>query len=95
MACFGFHISVIYDAHVPSSIAPKGEIWTAGDTMRCNRKAGPVQPSKSPTVLEAQEDQKFEERKRIVEHLVRALREAGYSSDLGDSGSARTLRRDN
>ena len=63
--------------------------------MRCNRKAGAAQPSKSPTVLEAQKDQKFEERKRIAEHLVRALREAGYSSDLGDSGSARTLRRDN
>jgi hypothetical protein len=67
--------------------------------MRCNRNAGAAQPPRLPTVLEAQkkqelEDQKFEERKRIAEHLVRALREAGYC-DLGDSGSARKLRRYN
>jgi hypothetical protein len=38
---------------------------------------------------------KFEERKRIAEHLVRALREAGYSCDLGDNAaSPPTLRRD-
>ena len=60
--------------------------------MGCNRKTGAVQPPKSPTVLEAQKDQEFEERKRIAERLVRALREAGYS---GDIGGARTLRRDN
>jgi hypothetical protein len=68
--------------------------------MRCNRNAGAAQQPRSPTILEAQrkqelEDQKFEERKRIAEHLVRALREAGYSRDLGDNAaSPPTLRRD-
>ena len=35
-----------------------------------------------------------EERQRIVEHLVRILREAGYRT-LGDDSVAPTLRRDN
>ena len=44
--------------------------------MRRNRNVGAVQPPKSPTVAEAEKDQKFEERKRIAEQLVRVLREA-------------------
>jgi hypothetical protein len=36
-----------------------------------------------------------EERQRIAEHLVRALREAGYQCAFGDDSTARTLRRDN
>ncbi len=36
-----------------------------------------------------------EERLRIAEHLVRALREAGYQCSLGDSNFVPTLRRDN
>ena len=40
-------------------------------------------------------DQKIqEERQRIAEDIVRALREAGYECSLGDNGVARTLRRD-
>ena len=62
--------------------------------MKSNRNAGEVQPPTLPTALKSQKDQEFEERKRIAEDIVRALREAGYSCDLGDSGSARTLRRD-
>jgi hypothetical protein len=53
--------------------------------MTSKRNAGAVQ---SPTSL-IQEDQVFEERKPIAEHLV--VREAGYSFDLADSGSARML----
>jgi hypothetical protein len=36
-----------------------------------------------------------EERQRIAENIVRALREAGYECSLGDDNTARTLRRDN
>src|SRR5207344_263024 len=38
-------------------------------------------------------DQQFEERLRISERLVQALREAGYSCELGDDGPARALKR--
>ena len=51
--------------------------------------------SKSPTNSQSLQDQQFEERRRIAERLVQALREAGYCCDLSDSGSARTLKRDN
>jgi len=59
--------------------------------MKCSRNARKAQPPKPPTV----KDQEFEERKRIAEDIVRALREAKYCCDLVDGGSARTLRRDN
>ena len=36
-----------------------------------------------------------EERQRIAEDIVRALREAGYECCLGDDSTARTLKRDN
>jgi hypothetical protein len=39
-------------------------------------------------------DQQFEERLRIAEHLVRLLREAGYSCELGEDGLARALKRE-
>jgi hypothetical protein len=32
------------------------------------------------------------ERQRIAEHLVRVLREAGYSCKLGEDGPARALK---
>ena len=44
---------------------------------------------------QSQQDLELEERSRIAERLVRVLQEAGYSCEFGDSGSARTLRRDN
>ena len=60
--------------------------------MGRNQDSAAVQPPKSPTVgvLQSQQDQQFEERLRIAEHIVRALREAGYC-ELGD-GPARALK---
>jgi hypothetical protein len=45
-----------------------------------------TRPAKLPTVQESevQQNQKFEERLRIAEHLVGVLREAGYSCELDD-----------
>jgi hypothetical protein len=70
---------------------------TSGEAMMGKRNAEAAQQPKSPTVRKSQslQDQQFEERRRIAEHLVQALREAGYSCDLADSGEARTLRGDN
>ena len=61
--------------------------------MRSNRGARASRPPKSPTVRksQSQQDQQFEERLRIAEHLVQALREAGYSCELADDGPARAL----
>ena len=63
--------------------------------MGWGRKAGAKQPPRTVRKSQSQQDQKFAERQRIAERLVRVLREAGYACDLGDSGGARTLRRDN
>jgi len=65
--------------------------------MRQYQDGAVAQSPKSSTVRESQslQDQQFEERRRIAERLVQALREAGYCCDLSDSGSARTLKRDN
>ena len=62
--------------------------------MGHDRDSAAVQPPKSPTVRESQslQDQQFEERLRIAEHIVRVLREAGYSSELGEDGPARALK---
>jgi hypothetical protein len=67
--------------------------------MERNWKAPSVPRRKLPRACKSQpvSDQQFEERRRIAEQLVQALREAGYSCDLGDCrdmGSARMLRRD-
>ena len=53
------------------------------------RSGGVAQP---PTVREAPslQDQQFEEQLRIAEHLVRALREAGYSRGLAEDVHALT-----
>jgi len=50
--------------------------------------------SKSPTNSQSLQDQQFEERLRIAEHLVRVLREAGYSCEPSEDGIARALRRE-
>ena len=63
--------------------------------MGRSRKAGTKQSSQAFRKSQSKHDQEFDERQRIAERLVRALREAGYSCDLSDSGSARRLRRDN
>jgi hypothetical protein len=44
---------------------------------------------KSPSL----KDQQFEERLRIAEHIVRDLREVGYSCDLGEGDRALPLKR--
>jgi len=61
--------------------------------MKCKRNAGEVQPPTLPTVLKSQKDQEFEERNRIAEDIVRALRKAGYACDLGIDGARTLLRR--
>ena len=63
--------------------------------MQCNRDPAAAQPPKSPTVREFQslQDQQFEERRRIAERLVQALREAAYSCEPADDGPARALKR--
>ena len=45
--------------------------------------------SKSPTNSQSLQDQQFEERLRIAEHLVRLLREARFSCELGEDDHAR------
>ena len=64
--------------------------------MGRNRDAAAAQPPRSIKVRESQslQDQQFEERLRIAERLVQALREAGYSCELGDDGPARALKRE-
>ena len=64
--------------------------------MKYNRNGGAGQPPKPLTVRksQSQQDQLFEERLRIAERLVQALREAGYPCELGDDGPARALRRE-
>jgi len=64
--------------------------------MKYNRNGGAGQPPKPLTVRksQSQQDQQFEERLRIAERLVQALREAGYPCELGDDGPARALRRE-
>jgi hypothetical protein len=65
--------------------------------MRLYQDGAVEQPLQSPTVRQSQslQDQQFEERRRIAERLVQALREAGYSCDLSDSDIARTSKPDN
>ena len=65
--------------------------------IKCDRNTGAVRPPKSPKVRKSQslQDEKFEERLRMAEHIVQALREAGFSCELGDDGPARALKREN
>jgi hypothetical protein len=58
--------------------------------MGRNQKArtAPVLKSLPPRKPQSSQDQQFEDRRRIVERFVQALREAGYSCYLGH---ARTL----
>jgi len=49
-------------------------------------KAGARQPPRPVRKSLSQQDQEFAKRQRIAERLVRALREAGYSCDLGARG---------
>ena len=64
--------------------------------MGRNGNAGVAQPSKLPTVRKSPslQGQQFEERLRIAERLVQALREAGYSCELGDDVHTRLLMRE-
>ena len=52
--------------------------------MRRNRDAAAAEQPKSPTVRESQslQDQQFEERLRIAERLVQALREGSLMKPL-------------
>ena len=62
--------------------------------MARGRNAGAAQPLKSPRVGKSQslQDQQFEERLRIAERLVQALREAGYSCGLAEDIQARAFK---
>jgi hypothetical protein len=53
--------------------------------------------SKLPTRSEAQsqQDKKFEERLRIAQRIAKAMREAGYSCELGEETPARPLKPSN
>jgi hypothetical protein len=49
-----------------------------------NQNAGAAQRSKPPTVGKSSLQGQFEERLRIAERIVQALREAGHSCGLAD-----------
>jgi hypothetical protein len=64
--------------------------------MTRNQNDGAAQRPKPPNVDRSSlQDQQFEEQQRIAEHLVQALREAGYSCGLSNDGHTRALRREN
>ena len=66
----------------------------AGKTMTC-QNTGAAQRPKPPTVGRSSlQDQQFEERLRIAERIVQALREAGYSCELADDDHAWALTRE-
>jgi hypothetical protein len=50
-------------------------------------------PATSPTPRSSQ-DKQFEENRRIAEHIIQALRQAGYSCDLTIDAHPRELKRD-
>ena len=51
--------------------------------MKCSQNAEAAQRPKPPTVGRSSlQDQRFEERLRIAERIVQALREAGHSCGL-------------
>jgi hypothetical protein len=57
------------------------------------KESSAVEPPQAVRKSRSQQDQEFEERRRIAERLVQDFREAGYSCELADDGHA--LRRDN
>jgi hypothetical protein len=61
--------------------------------MGRGRKAGAKQRRNAVRKSQSPQDQQFEERLRIAERLVQALREAGYSCELAEDGHARVLKR--
>ena len=69
----------------------------ASEAMTSSRNAGTTQrPGRRRSEnLKSLQAQQFEEWRRIAERLAQALREAGYSCDLGENSDARTLKRDN
>ena len=81
-------------SHAVLTLGRGWPVWPEEGVMGRNRDSAPVQRPKLPTVGESQsqQDQQFEERLRIAEHLVLVLHEAGYSCDLGEGGPARALK---
>ena len=77
-------------SHAVLTLGRGWPVWPEEGVMGRNRDTAPVQRPKLPTVGESQsqQDQQFEERLRIAERIVRALREAGYSCDLGEDDHA-------
>jgi hypothetical protein len=70
-------------------------VWAGKVKLRGrNQKAVSALPRKSLRGRKSASvsDQQFEERLRIAERLVQALRGAGYSCELGDDGPARALK---
>ena len=61
--------------------------------MKYNRNGGAGQRPLTVRKSQSQQDQLFEERLRIAERLVQALREAGYPCELSNDGRAPTLMR--
>ncbi|MGC2124060.1 MAG: hypothetical protein WA652_14515 [Xanthobacteraceae bacterium] len=57
-----------------------------------NRRAVPPPIDRESLSLQ---DQQFEQRRRIAERLIQALRQAGYSCGLADDAQARTLKNEN
>ena len=62
--------------------------------MRRKRTAGAVL-SLADRKSQSLQDQEFEERLRVAERLVRALREAGFSCEQPDGGHMRASEREN
>jgi hypothetical protein len=62
--------------------------------MTRKRKGETGRQGKLPTARKSQslQDQQFEERLRIAKRIGQALREAGYSCELGEDGPARALK---
>ena len=50
---------------------------------------------KSPPAAQSEQDQQFEERLRIAEHIMRALREAGYPCDWDEDDPGPALKSPN
>ena len=83
----------MFPSHAVLTLGRGWPVWPEEGVMGCNQDSAPVQPPKLPTVGESQsqQDQQFEERLRIAEHIVGVLREAGYSCGDGPAPALKPL----
>ena len=91
LICAGSHMFVFGSTHTHRYYREPVSVEIVRGAMQQGRKGGAKQWLRAVRKSKSQQDRQFEERLRIAERLVRALRKAGYSCDLG---SPRTLRRD-